>query len=103
LIVRVKSEPPENTLEGEILEIVGTGLMVALTMSVSVTACWSVPEVPVTVRVNVPAVAVDEAVMVRVDDALPLAGGVTLAGEKVAVTPAGKPETLRLVELLKLF
>src|SRR5215467_4061618 len=85
------------------LEIVGAGLLAAVTLSVSVAPCWSVPEVPVIVIVNIPVVALDEAVMVRVDDALPLAGGVMLAGEKVAVTPPGRPEILRLVELLKLF
>ena len=61
------------------------------------------PEVPVIVRLKVPVAAEDEAVSVSVEDALPLAGGVTLPDEKLAVTPGGRPEMLRLVELLKLF
>jgi len=42
-------------------------------------------------------------VKVRVELALPLAGGVTGFGEKAAVTPEGKPVALRLVAELKPF
>ena len=51
----------------------------------------------------VPTVAVAEAVKVRVEVALPLAGGVTGLVENVAVTPLGKPVALRVVGELKLF
>jgi len=61
------------------------------------------PEVPVIVTVNVPAVADEETFSVRFEDALPPAGGVTLVGEKVAVTPLGRPETLRVVAALNPF
>jgi hypothetical protein len=65
---------------------------------------WVVdPEVPVTVTVEVPVVAVEDAVKVKVEVALPFAGGVTELVEKVAVTPAGIPEALRVVAALKLF
>src|SRR5512143_611685 len=55
------------------------------------------PEVPLTVSVEVPVVAVEEAVSVRVDLALPPEGGVTGLAEKAAVTPLGSPRTLRVV------
>src|SRR3984885_15898823 len=63
----------------------------------------SVSEVPVTVTVAFPMVAVDEAVSVRVEVALPFAGGVTEVGENTAVTPVGRPEAVSAVAELKLF
>jgi len=74
-----------------------------LTVSAIVVECVSVPEVPVTVTVAVPTLADAEAVNVRVEVALPLAGGVTGLVEKAAVTPAGKPFAVRVVAELKLF
>ena len=68
-----------------------------------VVECVSAPEVPVTVTVALPVVAVPEAVSVRVDVALPFAGGVTGLVENAAVTPPGKPEALSVVAELKLF
>ena len=65
---------------------------------------WLVaPEAPVTVTVAAPAAADAEAVRVRVEVALPLAGGVTEAGEKEAVTPLGRPEAERETVALKPF
>ena len=61
------------------------------------------PETPVTVTVAVPTVADADAVNVRVEVALPLAGGVTGLVEKAAVTPLGKPVVLSVVAELKLF
>ena len=58
---------------------------------------------PVIVTVAVPTVAVEDAVSVRVEVALPFAGGVTGLVEKVAVTPLGNPLALRVVAELKLF
>jgi uncharacterized Tic20 family protein len=55
------------------------------------------------VTVAVPVVAVPEAVSVRVEVALPFAGGVTGFVEKVAVTPLGSPLALSVVAELKLF
>ena len=55
------------------------------------------------VRLNVPVVADADVVRVSVDAAVPPAAGVTLAGENVVVTPAGAPETLKLVRPLKPF
>ena len=55
------------------------------------------------VTVAGPVVAVPEAVSVRVDVALPFAGGVTGLVENAAVTPLGKPEALSVVAELKLF
>ena len=53
--------------------------------------CWtSEPDVPVTVTVLVPVVAVEEAVNVRVEVAVPFAGGVTGLVENAAVTPRGQ-------------
>ena len=49
------------------------------------------------VTVAVPTVAVEEAVSVRVEVALPLAGGVTGFVENAAVTPLGKPDAARVV------
>jgi predicted cation transporter len=62
-----------------------------------VVLCVSEPDVPVTVTVLVPVVAVEDAVKVKVDVALPFAGGVTGLGEKAAVTPLGSPEALSVV------
>lgn len=55
------------------------------------------PEVPVIVTVAAPTVAVEDAVRVRVEVALPFAGGVTGLVENAAVTPLGKPEALNVV------
>ena len=49
------------------------------------------------VTVAVPTVAVEEAVSVRVEVALPLAGGVTGFVENAAVTPLGRPLALNVV------
>jgi hypothetical protein len=59
--------------------------------------------VPVTVTVAAPVVAVAEAVSVRVEVALPLAGGVTGFVENAAVTPVGRPVALSVVAEEKLF
>jgi hypothetical protein len=63
----------------------------------------SEPDVPVTVTVALPVVAVADAVSVRVEVALPFAGGVTGLVENAAVTPLGKPVALSVVAELKLF
>ena len=59
------------------------------------------PDVPVIVTVAAPTVALEEAVSVRVEVALPFAGGVTGLVENDAVTPVGKPEALNVVAELK--
>lgn len=61
------------------------------------------PEVPVMVTVLVPVAAVDDAVNVKVEDALPFAGGVTGLVEKAAVTPLGNPDALSVVAELNPF
>jgi hypothetical protein len=53
------------------------------------------------VTVAVPTVALEEAVNVRVEVALPLAGGVTGLVENAAVTPLGRPEAVNVVAELK--
>ena len=53
------------------------------------------------VTVAVPTVALEEAVSVRVELALPFAGGVTGLVENVAVTPEGRPDALKVVAELK--
>src|SRR6202047_5580944 len=63
--------------------------------------CTSDPEVPVTVTVLVPEGAEADAVKVKVEVALPFAGGVTGLVEKAAVTPLGSPEALSVVAELK--
>src|SRR5467141_581435 len=68
-----------------------------------VVECVSAPEVPVTVTVALPVVAPAAAVSVRVDVALPFAGGVTGLVENAAVTPPGKPEALSVVAELNPF
>src|SRR3979411_1938523 len=79
------------------------GVVAALTVSAMVVLWVTAPEVPVMGTVAGPVVAVLEAVSVRVEVALPFAGGVTGLVENVAVTPRGKPEALRVVAELKLF
>ena len=65
--------------------------------------CTMVPEVPVIVTVEVPCVAVEDAVKVRVEVAVPLAGGVTGLVENDAVTPLGNPEAESVVAELNPF
>ena len=79
------------------------GVAAALTVSAMVVLWVSAPEVPVMVTVAGPVVAVLEAVSVRVDVALPFAGGVTGLGEKAAVTPLGRAEVLSVVAELNPF
>jgi hypothetical protein len=55
----------------------------------------------VIVTVAAPTVALAEAVSVRVEVALPFAGGVTGLVENAAVTPAGRPVALNVVAELK--
>jgi hypothetical protein len=55
----------------------------------------------VIVTVAVPTVALADAVNVRVDVALPFAGGVTGFVENAAVTPEGRPDALNVVAELK--
>ena len=73
-----------------------------MTVSAIVALWLSEPEVPFTVTVTFPSVAVAEAVNVRVEVTLPLAAGVTGLEENAAVTPVGKPVALRVVAELKL-
>ena len=53
------------------------------------------------VTVAVPTVALEEAVSVRVEVALPFAAGVTGLVENAAVTPVGRPVALSVVAELK--
>jgi len=70
----------------------------------AIVVLWvSVPEVPVTVTVAVPVVAVADAVKVSTEVALLFAGGVTGFTENAAVTPLGKPVAVSVVAELKLF
>jgi len=65
---------------------------------------WLVPpEVPVTVTVAGPVAAVELALGVSVELALPLAGGVTGLLENEADTPLGRPDALRLTAELNPF
>lgn len=73
------------------------------TVSEIVVLCTSEPDVPVIVTVAVPVVAVDDAVNVNVDAAVPFAGGVTGLAENAAVTPLGKPDALNVVAELNPF
>jgi hypothetical protein len=67
------------------------------TVSDIVVLCVNDPKVPVTVIETVPIAADAEAVSVKVDVALPFAGGVTGFGENEAVTPLGSPDALSVV------
>ena len=66
-------------------------------VSVKVVVWSRAPDIPVTVTVAEPTLAIAEAV--RVNVLLP----VVLAGLKDAVTPAGRPVTARFTALLKPF
>jgi hypothetical protein len=72
-----------------------------VTVNEIVVLCEVEPDVPVMVIVAVPTVADEDAVNVRVEVALPLAGGVTGLVENVAVTPEGRPLALNVVAELK--
>src|SRR5450432_2739957 len=78
-------------------------LLEELTVNAMFVVAVSVPDVPVTVTVLVPVVAVEDAVNIRVEVAVPFAGGVTGLGANAAVTPAGSPETLSVVAELNPF
>jgi len=67
------------------------------TVSEMVVLSVSDPEVPVMVMVAAPVVAVDDAVSVSVEVALPPDAGVTGLVENEAVTPLGKPDALSVV------
>ena len=73
------------------------------TVRLIVLVCVVEPDVPVMVTVAVPIVALEEAVSVSVEVALPFAGGVTGLVENAAVTPLGKPEALSVVAELNPF
>src|SRR5260370_18241737 len=68
-----------------------------------VVECVVDPEAPVMVTVAGPVVAVEEAVSVSVEVALPFAGGVTGLVENAAVTPLGNPVALSVVAELNPF
>ncbi len=73
----------------------------ALTVTAIVAVCVRPPPVAVTVALNVPVVAVLLAVNFNVE--LPVPGAAMEAGVKLAVTPAGNPETERLTAELNPF
>ena len=73
-----------------------------LTVKAMVVLWTSEPEVPVTVTVAVPRVAVEEAVSVRTEVTVPFAGGVTGLVANDAVTPLGRPVALSVVAEWKL-
>jgi hypothetical protein len=64
-----------------------TWTLLAVTLTATAAECASVPLLPVTVTVYVPTGAVAAALRVSVEEPEPE----TLAGEKPAVTPVGKP------------
>jgi hypothetical protein len=74
-----------------------------LTVNEIVVLWLSAPEVPVTVTVDVPRVAVADAVSVSTDVADPFGAGVTGFTENPAVTPLGSPLAASVVAELKLF
>ncbi len=70
-------------------------------VKVRLAECPVFPALPLMITVYVPGTTEEEAVRVKVDDALPPAGSVTLVGDKLALTPLGKLPTDRLMLLLK--
>ena len=88
-------DPGGNEIAVGDTEIVKFGA--AVTVRVNVALSVVEPLVPVTVTVAVPTVAVAEAVKVSVLPVEP----VTVAGLKLAVTPAGRPLALKATALLK--
>ena len=89
-----------TTVEGE-APMVKFGCAAVFTVRLMVVVCVVDPDVPVIVTVAVPVVALEEAVSVSVDVALPFAGGVTGLVENAAVTPVGNPDALSVVAELK--
>jgi len=79
------------------------GVAAAFTVNAIVAVCVVDPETPEIVTVAVPVVAVPDAVSVRVDVAVPFAGGVTGLVENAAVTPLGNPVALNVVAELNPF
>jgi hypothetical protein len=99
VMVRVVVVVPFSSTVNELgdNDMVKFGVLDEVTVSEIVAVCEVEPEVPVIVTVAVPTVAVEEAVSVRVEVALPFAGGVTGFVENVAVTPEGRPLALSVV------
>jgi hypothetical protein len=89
-----------TTEEGE-APMVKFGCAAVFTVRLMVVVCVVDPDVPVMVTVAVPVVALEEAVRVSVDVALPFAGGVTGLVANAAVTPVGNPDALSVVAELK--
>ena len=83
-----------ETLDGVGVTVTTGAMMARETVTPMGTLLVKEPEVPVTVAELVPGVATEDAVRVRVETAVPLAAGVNEAGEKVAVTPLGRPAML---------
>ena len=77
-------------------------LLAAVTVNAIVVVAERLPLVPLMVTVTVPVAAELLAVRVKVDVAVPSAGGVTELEENDAVTPEGRPETLRATAESKL-
>jgi hypothetical protein len=83
--------------------MVKLGVAPAFTVN-AIVVVWVVdPETPEIVTVAAPVVAVPEAVSVKVDVAVPFAGGVTGFVEYAAVTPLGNPVALSVVAELNPF
>lgn len=95
VIVLVGFDPGGNEIAAGDTEMVKFGSAVTVRVSGAVSVVE--PLVPVTVTVATPTVAVAAAVNVSVLPADP----VTVAGLKLAVTPAGNPLALRVTALLK--
>ena len=73
-----------------------------VTVRVSVPEALSMPELATMATEKIPVTAVDDALSVRVEAALPPAGTVRLAGVNAPSTPPGKPGRLRLMLWLEL-
>jgi hypothetical protein len=90
------------TEEGD-APMVKFGVAAVFTVNAMVVVCVVDPETPEIVTVAVPVVAVPEAVSVKVEVAVPFAGGVTGLAENAAVTPLGNPVALSVVAELNPF
>jgi hypothetical protein len=101
VIVSVADAPCVTlTLAGEALSEKSAGVG-CTTLMLNVALCVCVPEVPVTVTVQVPRLLVPGTETVNVDDALPFAAGVTGFALKLPLAPVGRPDTLKFTAELK--
>ena len=101
-VIVVVAKLPGRTLK-DVGEASRIKSVAAVITKVAVAECLSPLQSPVTVKVNLPPGVVAWVLTVRIEVAVPFAGGVTGLLLKVNVLPEGSPETVRFTGSSKPF